>query len=366
VHRESSFYEHEEATGGNKMKQKKLVTVFCGALVILFLTFFYGFAQTVQIIDPLSKTLTYQRFLVADLGLEGRGKQNRIFRVEFAGASAALYHLNIEVIRQKDGKRLASGNTDPQVFNTMVSGGPYWNYEIDGALGGDFTVSDDAKDLEKKILATGAFPEGTFIIRLTLVQEPAAPVSTDQMTVTINHPYLDHIFPKDTMVSKSLLNFRWRTNFSDLEFRLYRDPRGKQEIIAGSRLPRRNVSQQLDGSNLANLLTYNNYYYWQINGKINTSHGLEFIRGPISEFLFVEDGTPLEDLGLSEAEKRAIYKELEIILRELLGRKGVRSIMGYELLRAVLDGNYVTWNEIMAILALIKSGEVEMNAIYFQ
>jgi len=126
------------------------------------------------------------------------------------------------------------------------------------------------------------------------------------------------------------------------------------------------VRQQLDGSNLKNLLTYNEYYYWQINGTINTSHGEEFIRGPITAFLFVEDGTPLEDLGLSEAEKRAIYKELEIILGELLGRKGARSIMGYELLRAVLDGNYVTWNEIMAILALVKSGEVEVNAVYFQ
>lgn len=345
------------------MKQKKLVTVFCGALVVLFLTFFTGFAQTVSVTPA---TATYQRFLVADLGLEGRGKQNRIFEVSFAGSSVSLFHLNIEVIRQKDLKTLASGNTDSWVYNTMVSGEPYWNYEIDDALGGEFEVSDDAKDLEKKVLATGAFPEGTFIIRLNLVQDPATTVSTAQMTVTINHPYLDHIFPKDTMVTKSLLNFRWRTNFSDLEFRLYKDPRGKQEIIAGSRLPRKNVGQQLDGSNFANLLTYNSYYYWQINGKINTSHGQEFIRGPISEFLFVEDGTPLEDLGLSEAEKRAIYKELEIILRELLGRKGVRSIMGYELLRAVLDGNYVTWNEIMAILALIKSGEVEMNAIYFQ
>jgi len=348
------------------MKRKKLVTVFCGTLVLMFLTFLPGFAQTVQIIDPLSKTLTYQRFLVADLGLQGRGKPNRIFRVEFTGSSAALYHLNIEVIRQKDGKLLASGNTDPQVFNTMVSGGPYWNYEIDDALGGDFTVSDAAKDLEKKVLATGAFPEGTFLIILRLVQDPASVVSTDQLIVTINSPFLDHIYPRDTMATPTLLKFRWRTNFSNLEFRLYRDPRGRQEIRSGSRLPRRNVSQQLDGSNLKNLLTYNEYYYWQINGTINTSHGPEFIRGPISAFLFVEEGTPLEDLGLTEAEKRAIYKELEIVLGELLGRKGVRSIKGYELLRAVLDGYYVTWEEIMAVLALIKSGEVELNAVYFQ
>ena len=344
------------------MKRKKLVTVFCGTLVMIFLFFFTGFAQTVSINPP---TATYQRFLVADLGLEGRGKQNRIFEVSFgtAAGNTDLYRLHIEVIRQSDGKLLASGDTDTWAYNAKFSGQTYWNYEIDGALGGDFTVSDDAKDLEKKILATGAFPEGIFTIVLSLVG-PSTP--SDSMTITINHPYLDPIFPRDAMVTPSLLNFRWRTNFSNLEFRLYRDPRGKQEIKSGSRLPRRGVSQQLDGSNLKNLLTYNEYYYWQINGTINTSHGEEFIRGPITAFLFVEDGTPLEDLGLSEAEKRAIYKELEIILGELLGRKGARSIMGYELLRAVLDGNYVTWNEIMAILALVKSGEVEVNAVYFQ
>ncbi len=345
------------------MKWKKLVTVFCGTLLMIFLFFFTGFAQTVSI-SPA--TATYQRFLVADLGLEGRGKQNRIFQVSFAGSSASIFHLNIEVVRQKDGKLLASGDTDSWGYNTKFSGQTYWNYEIDGELGGDFTVSDDAKDLEKKVLATGAFPEGTFLIRLRLVQDPFTIVDTATMTVTIESPFLDHLYPRDKMVTPSLLKFRWRTNFSNQQFRLYRDPRGKQEIRSGSRLPRRNVNQQLDGSNLKNLLTYNEYYYWQINGTINTSHGPEFIRGPICTFFFVEDGTPLEDLGLTEEQKRAIYKELEIILQELLGRKGVRSIMGYELLRAVLDGNYVTWEEIMAILALIKSGEVEMNAVYFQ
>jgi len=347
------------------MKRKTLFSVFCAMLVIFFLSFFTGSAQNITIINPPSKTVMYQRFLVADLGLEGGGKRNRIFRVDFATAGGVTdsYRLHIEVIRQSDGKLLASGDTDPWPYNAKFSGNPYWNYEIDDSLGGDFQVSDDAKDLEKKVLATGAFPEGIFTIKIDLI----GPLTfSDSMTVTINHPYLDPIFPRDTMVTKSLLKFRWRTNFSNREFRLYKDPRGKQEIISGSRLPRRNVGQQLDGSNLANLLTYNEYYYWQINGKINTSHGLEFIRGPISAFLFVEDGTPLEDLGLSEAEKRAILAELEIILQELLGRKGARSIMGYELLRAVLDGNYVTWNEIMAILALIKSGEIDVNAIYFQ
>jgi len=336
--------------------------VFFGVLLILFLTFFTGFAQTVSV-SPA--TATYQRFLVADLGLQGRGKPNRIFEVSFGvSGTTNLYRLHIEVIRQSDLKLLASGDTDFWPYNTKFSGQTYWNYEIDNALGGDFQVSDDAKDLEKKVLATGAFPEGGFIIELTL-DGPTSP-PPGNMTITIESPFLDYIYPRDTMVTKSLLKFRWRTNFSNREFRLYKDPRGKQEIISGSRLPRRNVGQQLDGSNLANLLTYNEYYYWQINGKINTSHGLEFIRGPISAFLFVEDGTPLEDLGLSEAEKRAILAELEIILQELLGRKGARSIMGYELLRAVLDGNYVTWNEIMAILALIKSGEIDVNAIYFQ
>jgi hypothetical protein len=348
------------------MKRKKLVMIFCGTFVMIFLFFFTGFAQQTVSISPGS--VTYQRFLVADLGLEGGGKPNRIFRVSFGDdpSNTDLYRLHIEVIRQSDFKLLASGDTDFLPYDPYFSGKTYWNYEIDDSLGGDFTVSDDAKDLEKKVLATGAFPEGKFVILLTLVRDPATTVDNAQMLVTIESPFLDHIYPRDKMVTPSLLKFRWRTNFSNLEFRFYRDPRGKQEIRSGSRLPRKGVSQELDGSNLRNLITYNNYYYWQINGTIDTSHGPEFIRGPISEFLFVEEGTPLEDLGLSEEQKRAIYEELEVILRELLGRKRARSIMGYELLRAVLDGNYVTWDEIMAILALIKSGEAKMNAIYFQ
>jgi hypothetical protein len=99
---------------------------------------------------------------------------------------------------------------------------------------------------------------------------------------------------------------------------------------------------------------------------MNTSHGREFVRGPLNLFAFLEDGASFRDLGMTEDQKQAILDELAIILKDLISRGASRSILGYDIQRIVMNNSLVTWEEVMAILALIREGKVKVNAIYFR
>jgi len=335
-----------------------------GTLVFLFviLSLPLAFGQSISSLT-LTGPSVYNRFLVADLGLTGGGRNNRIFQISFStNAAVASYSLSIEVRRSLDNKLLLSGTTDSKPYNTFFSGRTYDNYELYDAFGGKFELSDDAQKLKDTVLATGVFPEGSYRIVITLVGS-----NTAQVTVSIVPPYIQPIYPVDTTVTRSMMNFIYRTNLKEnLELRLYSDPRGRNEIKAGGRLPVRSAGQRVNGARFASLLNPGELYYWQVYGDMVTSHGTVRVSGPLSMFLFLEEGATIEDLGLSEAEKAEILGELIEILKSLVNKRAAKSIMGYDLERVLLDNEIVTVKEILAILALIRSGDVQVNSIYFR
>ncbi len=346
------------------MKIMKICIFFC----CFTLVFFFISLAVAQSINITPSSRTYHRFLVADLGLTGGGRPNRIFKVDFgtAGAVGDLYYLHITVSRDSDGKILGSGDTESYPYNVKFSGQSYDNYELADELGGDFKISDEASDLKDKVLATSAFPEGTFTIEIDLIRVLSGTGPSDTMTVIINPPYLRPIYPIDTSVTPSSMKFIWQSNLEDQEFRLYNDSRGRNEITKGTRLPRRGVGQSLDGGSFDSLLDIGELYFWQVNGYMNTSHGKVHIKGPLSMLLFLEEGSSIMELGLSDAEKAAIIKELTDILRDLVNKRAARSLRGYDVERILLDNSIITIKEIMAILSLIKSGDVQVNRIYFR
>jgi len=350
------------------MKKKKICIFFFCFVLLLFST---SLAMAgITITDPPSKTRTYHRFLVADLGLTGRGRPNKIFVISFDATGVINpgkgHHLHIEVIRQNDGRVLGSGDTESYIYNITFLNQSFNNYEIADKLGGDFTISKDAGDLKDKVLATSAIPEGKFRIKIDLIEDPSILRDSDEMIVTMESPYMRTIYPVDTSVTPSSMKFIWQSNLEDQEFRLYTDPRGRNEITKGTRLPRRGVRQSLDGGSFDSFLDIGELYFWQVNGYMNTSHGRVFTKGPISMFLFLEEGSSVMELGLSEAEKAAILEELTNILRDLINKRAARSIRGYDVERILLDNSIITIKELMAILSLIKSGDAQVNRIYFR
>jgi hypothetical protein len=313
---------------------------------------------------------TYNKFLVADLGLSGRrGKPNPIFRVQFTGTNPGTnYSLYIEVT-DTTGQVLASGTTGSRDGGSIPDSTWINNYEIVGYFGeGDFGVSDSAKRYEDIILATGALPQGTY--RINVVLSPGG--SAGPISYTITPPYLQPIYPVDVSSTRDALVFRWVTNINTPEngpvaLRMFTDPRGNNEVQMGGVLPRRNITgNYVSGSIVATALEDGKTYYWQIFGRISTTHGYEYVRGPLSQFRYYEESASVQYLGLSDQDKNRIKDELIAILTELVNKRAAKSIVEYELDRVVLDNNVVTRDEIFAILTAFRANQLKINSIYFR
>ena len=344
--------------------RKYLLPVVLALLVAVIAPAAMGQLTGINLIDPQPY---YNVFLVADLGITGTGgRPNRIFEANFGPAGAGAHYLYIEVENER-GQELLSGNTGETDYDN-IRNKPLTNYQIGRVFGsGNIKVADDAKKLQKIVLATGALPQGSFTISVQLFTSGGVPAGGPfTENITIIPPYIQPIYPVDTSVNRSSMDFKWRSNLQNLEFRLYSDPRGRNEIRSGSRLPVRNAGQRLDGGSIASLLDVGELYYWRVYGDMVTSHGTVKARGPLSMFLYLEEGMGLEELGLSDAEKAEILEELIDILKNLVNNRAAKSLRGYDLDRVLLDNSIVTIKEIMAILALIKSGDVQVNSIYFR
>jgi hypothetical protein len=313
---------------------------------------------------------TYNKFLVADLGLTGSGgKPNPIFSVNFNNTNPGTnYSLYIEV-SDTTGQVLLSGTTGSKDGGSIPDGVDINNYQIIGYFGsGDFTVNDSAKRYEDIVLATGALPQGTFRIGVTLNPGGSTP---GPVSYTIEPPYIQPVYPVDVSSTRDALVFRWVTNIAKdgrtVDLRMFTDPRGNDEVQKGSLLPKRGITESsLPGSAVAPALMDGETYYWQIWGKITTTHGDERVEGPLSRFLYFQEFSSVQYLGLSAADKNTITDELIAILTELVNKRAAKSIKEYEIDRIVLDNGVVTRDEVLAILAAIKEKQVKVNSIYFR
>jgi len=311
---------------------------------------------------------TYNKFLVADLGLTGSsGKANPIFSVRFTNTDPGTnYSLYIEVI-DTTGQVLVSGTTGSKDGASIPDDVDINNYQIIGYFGsGDFTVNDSAKRYKDILLATGAVPQGTYRIGVKLNPGPAL----QTVSYTIEPPYLQPVYPVDVSSTRDALVFRWVTNIAKngpVDLRMFTDPRGNDEVQKGSLLPKRGITESsLAGSTVAPALMDGQTYYWQIWGKITTTHGDERVEGSLSRFLYFQEFSSVQYLGLSDADKNAVKDELIAILAELVNKRAAKSIKEYEIDRIVLDNGVVTRDEVFAILAAIKEKQVKVNSIYFR
>jgi len=356
------------------MKLSKILFITIMVFVIMLSAAISVFAQhTVEI--ALSASNSYNRFFVADLGFTGFTK-NVLFTVKFSrdDNETDKYYVAITIEDDISGQTLLTGTTTPKPYYPTFSGVTYNNINITNAsnLGGTFRIigGGASKELEDKILATGALPQSRFKITIALFNSnnPKKSESSDSITITINPPYQQPLYPLNIAVSKSGLDFRWISNFKNIELHLFKDPNGNKELLAGSILPKTNLgrAQGVDGSDIAGLLEEGRTYYWQLWGYITTSHGDELVKGTLNEFVYSQEGTASIDLVLSEPDKQEIKKELSRILAELFGKKWARNLRNYDIARILLDEGFISREEVMTILHLIEQKKLDVNNIYLK
>lgn len=355
------------------MKLPKKIVIACAVIGVLFSAAVTIYAQPGMNVTIFASE-QYNRFLVADLGLSGSAK-NKVFEITFNTdpAEANEYYLNILVKDEITGQTLISGNTNTLPYNTGYSGRTFSNINMTDAsnLGGSFTISGAAanKSLQDKVLATGTLPQSKFSITLSLYQSGnSTPDDTEIIYITINPPYQQPLYPIDIAVSKSGLDFRWISNFKNIELHLFKDPNGNKEILAGSILPKTNLgrAQGVDGSDIAGLLEEGETYYWQLWGYISTSHGDELVKGTLNEFMYSQEGTAGFEQELTEPDKQEIKKELTRVLTGLFGKKWARSLRNYDIARIILDEGFISREEVMTILHLIEQNKLNVNNIYIK
>jgi hypothetical protein len=361
---------------GEDMRKLRYITIISCSLFFILAAFSLGMAVTgIQSVNQVGSG-TYNRFLASDLGFTAGGKNNKVFSITF-GANAGEtgdHHLYIK-ITSSTGKTLLSGTTkvSGNPYNTKFSGRTLWNYEILDELGGRFQVSSAASDVREKILKTGEVPQGVYGVYIELRNAIGTAVgapSSQSLNITVIPAYLQTVYPVDTSVTKSGMNFKVISkNVQRMEAHLYSDSVGNKELTKPSEVIYLNGRQSFDASSWAdpNLIKDGGTYYWQIHGYISTTHGDELVKSPLNAFLYFEDRGYVENLGLSDVESNQIMNELFEIVQETINRRAANSMRGFEIERVLIDGNVVTDSqEIMAILKLIKDKEVTVNSASFR
>jgi hypothetical protein len=349
------------------MRKFKYIFIVGFSVLFVFAAISMGMAQTFTL-SPIG-TVTYNKFIAADMGFTEGGKDNKVFQITFAGSSAVEHHLYIE-ITSSDGKTLLSGTTDKtgHTFDADFSGKTLWNYDILDKLGGRFSVSSSASTVKDKILKTGEIPEGLYTVSIELRDKSSALIDGPEiLNIQVIPPYLASIYPVDTSVTKAGMNFKIVSKHVDnKELHVYSDPSGNVELT-GPTTVLRNVGDSFDASSIASLLTNGEIYYWQIHGEIDTTHGDELVKSYLNPFLYFEDTGFVEDLGLSEVESSQIMKEIFEIVNEIINKRAANSLKGFEVERVLIDGSVVSnAQDIMAILKLIKEKEVTVNSAAFR
>jgi hypothetical protein len=326
------------------MKITKLRIVLLAAVFLLFSTFAVSYAQNIASVSP--STLVIHEFLVGDLGLTGGGgRDNSLFSVQFATSGDSTDHRLAIRIETNTGDELLTGESDLHAYNTKFSGKTYFNYNILDQLGGSFEIkSNIPTKIQDSIFNTGGISEGIFYIKFQLKDDLGVNVGAERsMQVRVWPYFLISINPVEgALVNKQKLNFQWSTNLEDLELHIYDRPTARSPI----------ASRKVTGNGFTwpalvaeAPLVKGKAYYWQIHGKMVTTHGRIKKAGSKNPFFYYEGKIPTGIGLLDQAAVKAALEEL-----------GVTGIGPLDLKWVVYDGSvlFVTDN-ITSILTCIKS-----------
>ena len=362
------------------MKAIKIVILSC--LLLLFLSVYSGFAQTMTVLNYFFQY--YNQFSLADLGFEGSSCRKEFFRLDFGGSSASNYYIRIQIghaslIGGTSYGTVVDGETDPYPYDAkfLASPGPQWtNCEIANDSDFDFDADIINNTFEDRYKAINGFPEGRYTVTFTLT--PDGPGTTVERTVTftVRPYYLTYLSPGDgESVTETSLIFRFRTNLSNLSLHLY-DARGV-EIKYGKELPMSlgnggsgiPTMYTVFGSSFKSVLDLGETYYWRVEGDQNLSRSPSevYTKGEMMEFSYGKPGT---GGGADEIVSFLTEEEKDMIMQMLLDtlQSGGKNKESRQLERVdavirdvTLDGEAVSSGHVISILESLKSGDYDWD-----
>jgi hypothetical protein len=358
------------------------IRIIAFSILLLFTSTFFAASLFAQVsISVLNPPLTYHVFQAADLGLSGPGGSYKDIRINFAAGPTGLHSIGVLVEDADTNVDLVTGETDQNDYVSEMQGS-YFIGDIDDRFGGDFDILEAADVAYNTVLATGRVPRGRYRITVTLLDAGGGTVGAPASVIlTVFPPYLSPQTPVNVQTDSASLLFAWTTNIFNQELRLFFDPSGNDEVLAGSRGPYKvpNIGSSLalrqytvNGSVVSPVLTDAFMYYWQIEGSIRTTHGSERKESVLTAFQYFE-GMRTTLGALYEYDEDVIMDFLIQLILQVMGdeqgdpgKAAVQTLQSLDIDRIVHDNVPTTGDYIESVLQDILAGGAEVTSIKLQ
>lgn len=336
-------------------------------------------------------------FFLSDFNFTGRGgSSGEIFSLTISGGTTPQScQLGVVITRRSDGApvELASGTTRPfnlaageiiRLTNTnLFSQAARFSLQ-------DYSISSDGSDLRDQVLARGKLPSGIYRFEFTLQPLPAGSPASTYIEIDITNPTsLDLIAPgspagrsRPAISPTPLPLFRWTSNIGKFRLRVaeklagVHDEASPAEIIQDRiRFERTLVvaaeragSRAADGSEYIASTSYlypaagawplekGKTYYWQITGLAAAAGADVELPSEIWAFSVEEPGGLLSTAPVLSDMLATLTPRLGDSFSATFASGG--ELDGYALTgRYLLNGRWITLEQLQAILAKIASGE---------
>lgn len=309
-------------------------------------------------------------FFLEDLNITGGTTSEIVFRVTVDNPDPPYNNCHYFFAMRDIDSYIASGqsnqftlDTGVETFNNLDLTGGQTLYSLD-----DYTISDEATEIEDKLMQTGYFPTGTYFFRLELWQDNQI-LASDEVSITITNPFdIYLITPSGSPASPALVTattplFAWTSSASQFRIRICEltmeamDPEsvmeGRPHYETDPGAPLTTPSFIYPGAGVRPLES-GHTYYWQVLSLVQTSSGLDEYPSPIGAFTV---------FGFQTPEAQRVAGALQRILGLDFQHFAV-GLAGYEPTGTVeMNGSAITLDELQEIVNRFENETYKVTSV---
>lgn len=314
-----------------------------------------------------------QVFFLEDLNVSGNAPAAEVFRITLISTEPTDLECYAAFSMQTSQTLVASGASDPFILranSTLV----LTNLDLTAKSSPyelrDYEVSDQAKSIEDKLLETGYFPSGAYILRLELYNAATrALLAADEATAIITNPFsIQLISPPGTPAAPAPIAvttpvFVWSSQATQFLLKVCEltSPEMDAESVMESR-PHYETDplQPLTGQSFAyptagvRPLESGHTYYWQVISLVQTSGGRQEYPSPVGAFSIIHTLDPQS-------------QRIWIALQRILGSSGqtaLNELTGFQPNGTIhLDGLGITIEHLEEIASKFEQGAYRTASI---
>ncbi len=311
-----------------------------------------------------------QVFFLEDLNITGQAPSAEVFRATIVSDLPATECYLVFLMRtaqaqiargQSHNFTLTTGMVQISNLELTAEGSPY---KLE-----DYQVSDEAQQMQDKLVQTGYFPSDNYIIRLELYQSNSTLLAADEVNALITNPFsIQLLSPAGTPGAPALLGtmtpvFSWSSQTNQYLLKIcekIQDGMDPESVMQGRPNYETERSQPLLSPNFTypasgvRPLEPGHTYYWQVAAQVQTSSGPKDYPSSIGAFTIMQSQDP-EALRILSALQRILGTSNQSVMNELIG------FQPSGLLR--LDGAAISTVELENLAPQFESGQCRTTAI---